>query len=1114
MKKIFIYLILAVVFSSFASAANVYYEAQFETTAECDNTYWPEISYNAWTVTHTSSEQYNGTYSCYNSGTNTGSNAREHDMGFSGVTDGVNVSLWINFGATGNTDFRLSSGGYLNQYSVGMRTTESTTEFFYDSGSGVVNTGITLNLGTWYNINYIRNGNNIELYIDGTYVTSSARTDIDMSTILTYASEQTYFDNFIAYTGNLTPAPATPKDITEQTALVEQLGEVKFDSSSLVTILSADYTIDVNNTQVYGEYNFNVEGEKNNVVYCELQIDGIQVVNVTRSNIEKELGSVSMMSKHFTQTDGEHTQELLCRKVSGDKKIKITNVVGIGHFMRNGDGDEINHDSTVFSSTVTSGSIMTNVENFTFTISNSTVPTNTSKHLVLEWAATYENNDGVSDVLGTYIEIFDNTSTSAFNCSYYPRTVTDVSTGSVGGDCLLKNVTTNATYTMRFYGNGTNAQYNFNMIAKEFILDDLEIAGGQGVLVGSTFSGATDTKLITIPGGNVNHALANVFEKQAYSIRCNQDTTVNMYITLNDTINLRTIDMTRDFTAGDIGVMIGHDIFENVTQDDYNLSVYANAGTVGATCELMGGAGIGYVTDTIATRDQGLYITANDAYLGTEIQNFTAINSITVSTTDGEIFLPTGEMLINFTVSSDLYYNQSFVDWNTSNALEVNLTPYPYINLTLNDVINSGSINDFTITLPTGEEYSTTTGYLLFRVFNGTYNITIDSERFALTNAIIVANSTYTDYVVDVYLTNSINISLYDQINGSLITSEVTITFQGDSYQEANTTSTGYFYKSNLTSGTYNLLFTADGYTNANYPITVTNRSYQSLNAYLLTSTGNTEVFSIKDSSTSEAVETATVSISRIIDNSWTVISVLQSDISGSVTFEYTANTNYKFSITKNGYDVKEFNLNPIIFNSYTVWIDQTTSEGTTDFNPVSVTNDITTFYNNLENNITFLFASASGSLETYGYNVIFDTEEIAIGDVNAYGGELSTSINISGASIGDKIYITYFYTLSDGSAFNNTLSYTIDTTNGAEYTSAWNKGQTYGLGLLERVLIVVLFTFLVGGVGFLFSGLVGSGLMIEAILGYFTFIEFLPKWTMVISMIVIFIVTSWGASQ
>jgi len=572
--------------------------------------------------------------------------------------------------------------------------------------------------------------------------------------------------------------------------------------------------------------------------------------------------------------------------------------------------------------------------------------------------------------------------------------------------------------------------------------------------------------------------------------------------------------MTRDFESGIIGVLIGHDIFENVPQDDYNLTVYANTGSPTATCQIMGGAGIGYVTDPIPTHEDGLYINAYDNYLDEAILEFTAINGITVSTTTGQIFLPTSESLLNFTVTSDNYYNQSFVNWNTSNVLNINLTPYPYINLTLNDLINGGEINDFSISLPTGEEYSTTTGYLLFRLFNGTYNITIDSERFALTNAIIVANSTYTDYVVDVYLTNSINISLYDQINGSLITSEVTITFQGDSYQESNTTTTGYFYKSNLTSGTYNLLFTADGYTNANYPITVTNRSFQSLNAYLLITTGSTEVFTIKDSSTSEVVDSATVSISRIIDNTWTVISVLQSDISGSVTFEYTANTNYKFSITKNGYDVKEFNLNPIIFNSYTVWIAQTTSEEITDFNPVSITNDITTFYNNLENNVTFTFASASGSLESYGYNVVYDTEEIAVGDVNAYGGELAASFNISGANIGDKVYITFFYTLSDGSTYNNTLSYTIDTTEGAEHTSAWNKGQTYGLGLLERVLIVVLFAFIVGGAGFLFSGLVGSGLMIEVILGYFTFIEFLPKWTMVISMIVIFIVTSWGASQ
>lgn len=506
--------------------------------------------------------------------------------------------------------------------------------------------------------------------------------------------------------------PKTINDSSESTAFVKQVGSTSF-TTTMTTIISSDFNVTNNNTPIYGGYSFNIESNSNTVAYCEILIAGQVYANVTRSNSVGELGSVYIQTPVFISETGNYTQTLQCQKLSGGGFVTVSKAEGIGHFLINQDNEFINYEFEEYEAiAVTSGSVYTNIASFNITTSNKTnesVTDTRANHIVLEGAFTYTNN-AATENLGIYANI------NGTNCTKLPRTVDNGAVGSVSYDCFLKNITSNSTYEVNLYANGTNAEYSGILVAKNFFIDNDEIIGGTGDFTGLTFSGDTFTPLaIAVDAGNRNHDNANVFSKLSYAIETDQDTTVSIYFNLTNGQEYTTTIWERDFSVGDIGVIIGNDVLENISKDNYTVQVYANCGSVGATCTIRGGQTGGYVSDLKTTIinafDIYLYDITNTSFL---IEEYTAqFDGSEISTTNGTIKIFTPDESIDLTFSfgnteltnllpnynyNKTFYGRTINGWNTSN--ELNTTLYPAtINLESPDsIINYEPVFTFNYT--------------------------------------------------------------------------------------------------------------------------------------------------------------------------------------------------------------------------------------------------------------------------------------------------------------------------------------------------------------------------------------------------------------------------------
>lgn len=480
--------------------------------------------------------------------------------------------------------------------------------------------------------------------------------------------------------------------------------------------------------------------------------------------------------------------------------------------------------------------------------------------------------------------------------------------------------------------------------------------------------------------------------------------------------------------------------------------------------------------------------------------------------------------LYNITFSAGDYYNKTEQINITAlqNSTESFTDVYnSIITVKAWDNVNSEHINTFSSVLEAGV-YSTnytdntTNGTITFNAIQGVdYTAYIYAENFAYANETITPDNSTELANITVELFNSVSITIYDQVNNTLInTTNISISFISDDGQETNTTSTGTFYKYNLTAGDYQVKFTASGYEISNYYITVSNFSTQSLNAYMLPTGVDQTIFTFKDRNLETVIPDVSLSIEQIINDEWVLINVLTSDVTGRIVFNYEDQAQYRFSTSNSNYEDKTFTLDPIIFTTYSIWLDKVAEEQTDqDYSRTNIKFTPSEYYNNQNNTFTIYFISPSGEFVEYGYNLTYKNTTISGSGVNAIGEVLTDVLLIENAVSGDRVILNYYYRLSDGDLKEYSMPYTIYNLD-AQGTFAHNKDETYGLGLFERALIAVIIVILVSGAAFLFGGLLASGVMGMFVFGYMNYIGFLSAWLTIPSMILIFIITSWGATR
>ncbi len=318
----------------------------------------------------------------------------------------------------------------------------------------------------------------------------------------------------------------------------------------------------------------------------------------------------------------------------------------------------------------------------------------------------------------------------------------------------------------------------------------------------------------------------------------------------------------------------------------------------------------------------------------------------------------------------------------------------------------------------------------------------------------------------------------------------------------------------NLTAGNYNISFNTDNWTINTYALTLANRSYMTLNAYLIESEYNS-VFTFKDVETGAILPGVTFAVSRDILGVPTLIQTLISDITGRIKLYYTPDIEYSFVSSLTDYDLKTFNLNPIIFASYNVWLTPSSSgsDDTSDYAGVNIDISPSVYYNELNNTIGILFYAPEGNLQAYNFNATYKTTSVTDSGTNAYGEQLNATLEITNASITDKVKLTYTYQLSTGAWKTYTLYYLIRNGDGLSGTAGANQGENYGLSLLERVLILMFIVSLVAGILYLVAGIEASGVVAFGLLGYFAYIGFVTPWVIIPSMVLMFIGIAWRVS-
>lgn len=367
----------------------------------------------------------------------------------------------------------------------------------------------------------------------------------------------------------------------------------------------------------------------------------------------------------------------------------------------------------------------------------------------------------------------------------------------------------------------------------------------------------------------------------------------------------------------------------------------------------------------------------------------------------------------------------------------------------------------------------------------------------------------------------SLTVYVYDEDTGVLVPLNTTLTFStgGTSFDKTITNGTGVFNASDsIPSGTYAVTFNNDDYSERVYNLTY-NRTYpQTLTAYLVNISAPSTTFTLQDIETREIIAGATTTIQRFVNGTLTTISVLESDITGRIAFDYLEGTEYRFTITITGYETKNFTLNPINFPTYTILL-QRTSSGNPNTDPFSGVNwyfNTTTFREGETNSLRASVSDPSGGLVSYGYNVtVTGQPTTSATDTNAYGSTLETSFIIPSGANNATVTLAYYYQLSNGQSYRFVRTYTIEQVlDYPNQTWSGNRELAQAIPPLDRAAVVVIATGTIAALAYTFTGVIGAAAGSLALLSFFTYVGFINGWILALTFIGLVLISLGGRTN
>ena len=352
---------------------------------------------------------------------------------------------------------------------------------------------------------------------------------------------------------------------------------------------------------------------------------------------------------------------------------------------------------------------------------------------------------------------------------------------------------------------------------------------------------------------------------------------------------------------------------------------------------------------------------------------------------------------INLTITSNGYYD--IIQEETIIALDNKTIDFInfYYNILNITAITYGSVDidifNITITNDTySETLSTTDGYIEIGLINGTYNLSINANNYELKYTNIIIENVSQVYEFQLYTTNSLSISIYDEETLALITTNnITLDFISSVFSSNYSTSNGTLYIDLLSPTLYTLRYKSlPTYSERFYYFNLLDRTHTNLNLYLLNNSDNITLVIYDENA--NFIENAYIEVLKynIITNSYELKEIVTTNFEGEANFLGELFTEfYKFNVEYPFGNLKE-TTTPAYLTDTTLNINIILNQGIND--DYSTVEGVTyaLIFNEVTNNFKFNYNDATNIAE-YGCLYIYS--------VGYIGNVLYNSTCLSGAS-------------------------------------------------------------------------------------------------------------------
>lgn len=361
---------------------------------------------------------------------------------------------------------------------------------------------------------------------------------------------------------------------------------------------------------------------------------------------------------------------------------------------------------------------------------------------------------------------------------------------------------------------------------------------------------------------------------------------------------------------------------------------------------------------------------------------------------------------------------------------------------------------------------------------------------------------------------NKVFINIYYETNGTLLTgNNITIQLTNTTYSTSTSTQSGIASIDALAEGNYTVSLTSGNFATRQYIVSVSNNGSTTLNAYLLNSTTSTVfiISGVYGTYGGQPIPNAILTWETIINNTFTTIESRETDISGTAgPFAYSTTSLYRITITANGYTTKQFTLNPVQYNSYTInLIAATQYTNPQDYAGISIVYTPSQYYDAQQNNFTYIISSPNGTLLFYNYTINYPSGTLQNNGSNSYGSTLTNNFNITGATIYSNVTINYCYNTTNTGQRCFTRNYPITIT----YSNYTLSAQTNnGLGDLEKIGISTVSTAAITGMVTAGAGPLAAGIVYLLSLAFFYKILHFSIWLLLIPGFIGFIIIAFGS--